>query len=807
MFRNYLKTAWRNLVRHRFFSFINVFGLAVAMTLSIIIIMLVADQMTYDRYNTKRDRIYRINSIPIGSHGETMTETATTSLPLKDELMDKYTGIEKSARIVRGFGNMWIEIEQNVNIPISGYFADPEVLDIFEYELEYGNPKTALVEPYSVVLTHKAAKKLFRQENPVGESFKVGEDGPYKVTGILKDTDHKSHIVFDALASLSTVKSLEALGKRTNDGLDNWYNAWQGWIYILVDDDKTIDDIQQHLTKIEKAHFTTLPNPDKNHKMKYKPQALMSITPGAFINNPIGPFLPWIFVYFFVGLAGVVMLTSCFNFTNLSIARSITRAREIGVRKVTGATRWQVFIQFLSESVMIALIALAGAMVLLIAMKPLMLKLSFARLLRWDLEANYFVFIVFLVFAIVVGILAGIFPAVVLSRFQPIKVLKGLGTMKLLSNIGLRKTLLVLQFTLSLIFILSVVVVFNQFQLYLRADHGFSMEHKIVVNLGNTSATELKTELIKYNNIESISAASHVPAAGSSYDEDCKKSLDEKDWTSIMYFSTDEDYLDNLEIPLVAGRYFEANAGESNRNFIVLNEKAVKAFHLGTPLDAIGQEIILKTDSSRKQIIGVVKDYNHQMMMADLNPMALIYNPKEYRILQVKYSGTYEDAGKSIEAAWAKVNPALQVDYIDFYGEVHKIYDIFFGDLVSILSVISILAITISCLGLLGMATYATETRIKEISIRKVLGSSNSSLIYLLSKGFVYILVMAILIAVPAAYFINNLWLEQLAYHVSVDIKTIAIGVLMLIVFGVVTIGSQTWRATYIKPVDNLKND
>ena len=807
MFRNYFKTAMRNLVRHRFFSFINIFGLAVAMTLSMIIIMLVADQMTYDRQNTKRDRIYRINSIPMGTDGGMMNETATTSLPLRDELMNNYTGIEKSARIVRGFGNMWLEIEQDVNIPVAGFFVDPEMLDIFEYELEYGNPKTALVEPYSVVLTHQAAKKLFKQENPVGESFKVGDEGPYKVTGILKETNRKSHIVFDALASISTVKSLEALDKRRKGGIDDWYNAWQGWIYIVLEKDKTIDDIQPHLAKIEKQYFTKVPNPETDNKIHYKPQALMSITPGAFINNPIGPFLPWIFVYFFIGLAGVVMLTSCFNFTNLSIARSLTRAREIGVRKVTGAMRWQVFVQFLSESVMIALIALVAAIVMLISLKPLMLKLSFAQLMKWDLEANYFVFAVFLIFAIVVGILAGIFPAVVLSRFQPIKVLKGLGTMKLLSNIGLRKTLLVLQFTFSLIFIISVVVVFNQLQLFLKADHGFSMEHKIVVNLGNTSATALKTELLKYPNIESVSASSHVPAAGSNYGEDYKKSLDDKDWTILMYFSTDEDYLKNLDIPLVAGKYFDAGAGESNKNFIVLNEKAVAAFHFASPLEAIGQEIILKTDSSHKQIIGVVRDYNHQMLVEKLDPMALIYNPKEIKILQVKYSGSFDDAGKSVEAAWAKTNPALQVDYKDFYGEVHKIYDIFFGDLVSILSVISILAILISCLGLLGMATYATETRIKEISIRKVLGSSNGSLIYLLSKGFVVILLIAIVIAVPAAYFINNLWLEQLAYHVNVDVKTIALGVFMLIVFGTITIGSQTWRATYVKPVDNLKND
>ncbi len=806
MLRNYLKTAIRSLLRHRFFSFINIFGLAVAMALSMVIIMLVADQMTYDRYNTKRDRVYRINSIPIGPKGETWNETATTTLPLKQELLENYTGIEKAVRIVRGFGNMWLEIEQNVNIPVAGYFADPEVLNVFEYELEYGDPQTALVEPYSVVLTKKASKKLFQQENPIGETFKVGTEGPYKVTGILKDNHHKSHIVFDALASISTIKSLESQAKR-GKSLDNWYNYTSGWIYILLEESKTTSDIEKNLAEITKKHFTVLPNPDTQNKVTYNLQSIMSITPGAFINNPIGPFLPWIFVYFFMGLAGVVMLTSCFNFTNLSIARSLTRAREIGVRKVTGAMRWQIFIQFLSESVIIALLALIGAVVLLIALKPLMMELSFARLMMWDLEANYFVFAVFLVFAIFVGILAGIFPAVVLSGFQPVKVLKGLNTMRLFSGMRLRKTLLVMQFTFSLIFILSVIVVFNQLQLFLRSDHGFNMEKKIVVALSNTPSEVLKTELLKYSNIESVTAVSHVLAAGSSYGEDYKRSLDDKEWINVFYYATDEDYLKNLHIELVTGKYFSTENGVSNKNFIVLNEKAVNAFHFESPMDAIGQEIILQKDSSRKQIIGVVKNYNHQLLVEKMEALALIYNPEEFNILQVAYSGTYDDASKSIEASWAKVNPGLKVDHKDFYAEVHKIYDIFFGDLVSILSVIAFLAIIISCLGLLGMATYATETRIREISIRKVLGSSDSSLIYLLSKGFVSMLLIAIVIGVPAAYFINTLWLEQLAYHVSVDVITVIIGITTLIIFGVVTIGSQAWRAIYVKPVENLRSE
>jgi putative ABC transport system permease protein len=806
MFQNYVKTAIRSLLRHKFFSFINIFGLAIAMSICMAIIMLVADQMMYDRYNTNRDRIYRINSIPIGKEGQQFSETATTTLPLKQELEENYTGVERSVRIMRGFANNWIEVDQNVNIPVAGYFADPEVLEFFQYELEYGDPRTALVEPFSVVLTKKAAKKLFRQENPVGEMFKVGENGLFKVTGVLRSTDNKSHMVFDALASISSIKALEAQGKKGKN-LDNWYNYTMGWVYVQLEKGKSPLDLQPHLEKIQQKHFAVLSNPDTQNKVIYKLQNLMGITPGPFINNPIGPFLPWIFIYFFAGLAGVVMLTSCFNFTNLSIARSLSRAREIGVRKVTGAMRWQIFVQFLGESVIVALLSLLLAVLVLISSKPFLMELSFARMMKWELEANYFVYGVFIVFALIVGLLAGLFPATVLSGFQPVKVLKSLNNMKLFSGMGLRKALLVSQFTFSLIFILTVIIVFNQLRLFMRADHGFSMENRIVLQLNDTSPEAIKNELLKYNNIESLAAASHLPAAGSSYGEGFKRSLEEKNWSDIYYYSVDEDYLENMETPLVAGKFFSGADGVSKKNFIVLNEKAVQTFHFSSPADALGQEIISKADSSRKLIIGVVKNYNHQMLMEKIEPMVLIADAKQYHLLQVKYSGSYDEAGKTIEAAWTKINPSLKVDYKDFAGEVHKLYDILFGDLVNVLGVVAFLAIVISCLGLLGMATYTTETRIKEISVRKILGSSDGSLVYLLSKGFLVILGIAIFIAVPSAYFINNLWLELMAYHVTVDASTVLLGIGVLIVFGVLTIGSQTYRAAFINPVENLKSE
>lgn len=814
MIRNYLKTAFRSLLRHRFFSFINIFGLSVAMALSMCIIMLVADQMMYDRYNSKRDRIYRINSSPLGKHGEVFSEQSTTTLRLRQALMEDYTGVEKAVRLKRGFGNMWLELGQNVNIPVAGYFADPEVLEVFEYELEYGDPKTALIEPYSVVLTKKTAQKLFREENPVGQSFKVGVEGPYKVTGVLKETKHKTHIAFDALASLSTVKSLAASRDKNKgltdevdvDDLDNWYGYWSGWVYIVLEEGKTIEEINHHLDVIAKANNAAITNPDKQRGARFSTQSLMSITPGGVINNAIGPVLPWFFVYFFMALAGVVMLTSCFNFTNLSIARSLTRAREIGVRKVTGAARSQIFMQFLSESLLVAFLALGLAVILLILLKPLMLQLGFAQLLHWDLEINYRVGLIFIGFATLVGALAGFFPAIVLSGFQPVSVLKRLDSLKVFSGLKLRKALLVAQFSFSLIFILSVIVVFNQLQLFLRKDHGFTMEKKIMVSLNNASSDVLKTALLAQSGIENVSAVSHLPAAGFSFGDGYKKSLDDTEWTEASYFSVDEDYLLNMGLSLRAGRFFESADGPSNKNFIVLNEAAVESFHFSSPEDALGQEIYAK-DSTRRVIIGIVKNYNHEMLMQKLGPLMLLYRPDEFRLLQVQYSGTFEESGKIIERVWSQINPALKVEYKDFNTEIHKVYDLLFGDLVSLLGVVALLAILISCLGLLGMATYMTESRIKEVSIRKVLGSTNSALVYLLSKGFFGILLISILIAVPSAYFINNLWLEQLAYHVTVDLTTLVTGILVLIVFGTITIGSQTWRAAFVNPVDNLKSE
>lgn len=807
MIKNYILVAFRSLTRNRFFSIINIFGLAISMSICLGIIMLVADQVTYDRYNSKRGRVYRVvtqNLNPDGSPSG--NDYATTPLQMASTLTENYTGVEKATRIRRGFGNNWIEFDQNVNIPLAGFFVDPQALDIFEYELEYGDATTALLEPYSVVLTKKAARKLFKQENPVGEIIKVGKLGEYKVTGVIKEKIYKSHIVFEALASYATVQSLEANGTLGKD--DNWDNYTAGWVYLLADSKSTPLEIERHLKDIAAKHLPNKESGSDKGMYKFYLQNICEITPGPFINNPIGPFMPMIFVYFFGGLALIVMLTSCFNYTNLSIARSLTRAREIGVRKVNGANRFQIFSQFIAEAVVLSLIALLASLVLLVLVKPFLINLKFAQVLRWDLEGNVYVYALFVAFSIVVGLLAGFFPAVILSKFQPVKVLKNAGgRLKLFSRLGLRKTLLVAQFALSLIFIISVVLLYNQLTLFIKADHGFDMQNKIVVKLNDTPYKLLSNELKQHSIIENVAASSHVPAAGITYGESYKKEITEGENVMLDYYAVDENYLSNLDIALIAGENFKEAAEETNKHYILLNESAVKAFHFSSVHDAVGKYLFKDSDSSKFTIIGVVKDYNHQILMSKINPMALIYNPEQYHLLQVKYSGSYEQAAKALEAAWLKVNPAFKIDYKSLEEEIQFFYKTIFSDFVSIIAVISILAITISCLGLLGMATYTTETRLKEISIRKVLGSSDRALVLLLSKGFIKLLCISIVIAIPLSWLINNLWLEKIAYRTTLDFSVIGTGISIVLILGGITIGSQTLRAAYANPVDNLKNE
>jgi putative ABC transport system permease protein len=799
MIQNYFKIAWRQIIRHKGFSIINIIGLSISLAVGLVIIMMVTDQLLYDTYNRNKERVYRINTEVLRKNEvSSLNKYATTSLPVGHQLAENYTGIVKSARLLRGFGNGWVEFDpdNDLNIPLGGFFADPEIIEILDLEFEFGNPVTALVNPYSVVITRQAANKLFKEKNPVGELIKVGELGEYKVTGVLKNTQSKSHVIFEALASISTTPTLIAEEKLRPDR-DSWKNCTAGWVYVLLTENKNPQEVDVYLREISQKFGSE--NDDRN--FRYYLQSITEINPGPFLANQIGPGMPMIMVYFLGGLALIVILTACFNYTNLSIARALNRAKEVGIRKVSGAKRRQIIWQFLGESILISLFALSLSFILLIFIQPAFRNLSFSRILQWDLTINLPAIFASVIVAITVGILAGILPAMLLSSFQPIKALKNLSGMKLLSRVGLRKGLLAVQFGLSIIFIISVHLIYNQMNYMMNADYGFNYENNVRLALGESSWRNMKSELLSYSDIENVSVVSHIPAAGTTYGDTFFKELN--DPRSMDYFSVDQDFIENLELQLLAGRNFPEQLSEGE-TMIIINEKAVDEFGYSSPLDAIGQTLY-NADTVAVQIIGVVKNFHHALMMQQIEPMALRYRPQQFKIIQVKMANP--EAIASVVAAWEKVNPGKLINYKLMGDEIKELYQLVFGGLAKIISFISFLAIVISCLGLLGMATYTIETRLKEISIRKVLGSSDWASIYLLSKGFIALLGITIVFAVPLAILINNLWLQLIAFRVGIGASVVVTSILIIMILGLFTIGSQTLRALKVNPAEILRNE
>jgi len=795
MLYNYFKISIRNIRKHKLFSFINVFGLSFSLSICLIIIMLLADQFSYDRFNTEAGHIYRVNHTR--SDIDAIIEgMATSPMLLGEELTSKYSGASSYTRLTRGFGNGWVKLMQDVNIPLSGFFADPSVFQMFQYDFLYGNPQTALDEPYSVVLSRETAEKLFNKENPVGETIVVGDLGSYKVTGVLKKLAGKSHIKFDGLASMSTLQSLikkEVLP----ESLTSWRNRSWTWTYIKLEEGTAVRQVEKNLAEISQQQYGAMDDMDAEFYLQH----IRAISPGPMIGNQIGPGIPMIFVYFLAGMAIVIIISACFNYTNLSIARSLNRAREVGIRKVFGAVRVQILIQFLTESVIISLLAFVFSIGIVQLLEPIFLDLNFSQLLDWNLNQSIEVYLICFAFSIVVGFIAGIVPASFHSSVKALQALKNLSGVKVFSKLGLRNALIVAQFGLSLFLIITVKLIYDQMNFMVDSDYGFEADNIVVVRLNNSDPIQLKNELLAYPEIQSVSAAGFVPASGTSSSTTVRIDQVEKE---LQYFEVDEDYVDNMGLTIVAGSNFTKDIKERK---LVINEEASNSFGYGHPLDAIGQIVVLE-DSVNYEVIGVMKNYNHETFLSTIKPMALIYDPEEFGILQVRVnSSSYEQAIGSIVAAWSKVNPDMKIEYKLMSDEIAFFADLMFGDLTKIVSFISLLAIIIACLGLMGMVVFSTQSRLKEVSIRKVLGASNQALIMILSMGFAKLLLLAILISVPLTWFINNLWMDFIAFRVEIGAGVIFFGVVIVSILGLLVVGTQTWQAANTNPSKILRDE
>jgi len=808
MFKNYLKIGIRNILKYKVFSSINIFGLSVAMSICLLIILMLVDQKSYDNFHTKGDRIYRVLMHPKNNR----SPYVTVPFPIASTLKTDYSIIDNTTCLRRGFGGDALYKENLAEI--KGYFADVSFLEIFSFPLIQGDIKTALIRPNTMVISRTIAHQLFGYENPVGKSvdftdrgidfFSDETDTPinwgdYLITGVFEDKGYKSHLEFDVLVSASSMEILYKEEKLV-DLTDNWSNHYQSYAYVLLKENATETQLATVLNELAERKYSDNENLEGS---RFFFQPLSKITPGPLIGNAPTIRLPLFVYYILSALAFVIMVSACLNYTNLSIARALTRAKEIGVRKVNGARRKDLIFQFLSESIITTLLALCLAFIFLIFLKSAFLELWINKYLNFDLNINFEVILSSFVFAITVGLLAGIFPALSLSGYQPIKALKSLKS-RSKGKLGLRKTLTTFQFVISLLFIITSMVVFNQFKYFMQYEYGFNSQNLININLQSNDFEVVKSAFNSVPSVSSVSNCAYLPVTGRN-DGITLKRTDKDDKFTAIDLSADKNFINTLKINLLAGQNL---TDESTNNEILVNEATVKKLGFDNAIDIVGESIEMQSPEALK-VIGVIEDFTFRplIMGREIEPVIVRNIPEKFKFISVKIkAGNERETIQQLEDKWKAIDSYHPLDY-EYYEDrlANNNQGVF--DIVSIIGLIAFLAITIACLGLLGMAIYITERRTKEVGIRKVLGAGGYKLAFLLSKEFLIILIIAVAIAAPLSFFLNSLWLNFLVTRVELGMGTILLGSFALLFLGLIIIVPQTLRISNQNPVDSLKSE
>lgn len=790
MFHNYLVIAFRNLWKHKLFSFINVVGLASGIMVCLLALMQIKSAFEYDTFHPNPERTYRIISDVTGRNGN-KESLAMTPLPLRDLLQRDYGFIEKSTRVYFGLRG---EVSGNgKTLYASGAFVDSAFFEVFGYKVSAGRPA---LEPNTVVLTSATAQKFFGAANPVGQTILIRDQGHFTVTGVLAPID-KSHLNFEMLASMAT--------RRTDTQLTNWNDHYSACTYILAKEGTTRQTIDQVLP-VASARVNRLLGTKTPIQYGFRAQAMSEITPdledlisitGAGATT-IGSLLS------FGAVALVILLLAGFNYVNLTLARSLSRAREVGVRKATGALRSQLVGQFLVESTVIALIALGLAYVLLIAVEPLPIVQRLTQSTRYDATLWFY----FVLFALATGAVAGLVPARVLSAYQPIQVLRGQVGARLFRGMGWRKTLIVTQFSITLMAAIFVLVTYRQFSYMGTGDYGFNREN--ILNLPLTgSAADLGKYRLLANNLAGQVGVERVAAVSESmgYHADTWQIRREKGGNPVRVenLAVDHQFVPSMKLTLLAGQNLPVSASDSAGRFVLMNETAVKALQLGIAQQAVGQTLWL-ADSTEVQVAGVLKDFNFMSFKWNILPLVVRYEPKRFRLLQISVAaGAEGPVLPKIETLWKQINPREPLSYGWYQDELYQQHmhwddQIFFYLLIG-------MALSIACLGLLGMVTYTTETRTKEVGIRKVMGATVWQIIFLLSRSFLGLLLLAGLIALPLGYMAGRLFLQEFAYHISLGAETLGLCFGAMLLIGGLTIGVRTYRAALANPAESLKRE
>lgn len=806
MFKNYITIAFRNLLKKKAYSFINIFGLGLGMACCFLIFMFVQDELSYDTYHENKDRIYRV------THGRVFKEGGKPDLasfwvwgnaPIGKALLNDFPEIDKVVQF-SGSSDILLTDGENSYQEEGVFFMDSTAFDVFSWKIIKGDPKNALTAPYSMVMTESTAKRYFGNEDPIGKTMK-GSDSPgrssagdYTVTAVIQDIPANSHFKFNMLLSLSTFSQFS----------QEIFDAWEYvdfYTYFLVNENFNRAAFENKIPEFLKRRV------GEGDEYKYA----ISIEPlnAAYMDSPAlkqpGETGSLSNIYIFSVIGIFILVIAMINFMNLSTARSMERAKEVGIRKSVGAGRKHLVFQFLGESIIIVFPAMIAAVFFVTIAMPLMnsitgKELELTRVMSWQ-TAPTLVGVLF-----VVGILAGSYPAFVLSGFRPVQILKGISVANS-SGVSLRKGLVIFQFSLSIILIAGTIIVYNQMNHLLDKDMGFDKEQMLVLdynydNKVNDMSSALKSELEANPSILSVAFSRSVPGG---FFPNAGTEIQNPDGEMVQkgqaIFQVGIDFIDHFGMELVAGRSYSRDYPSDSTSALVLNEAAARQYGYSNPADIVGK----KFDQWGRagEVIGVVKDFNYISLHNAVEPLTLPFEAYASRYLSVKVKG--EDLQKTIaevEQTWKVLAPHRPFIYSFLDEDFNKQYESDFR-FRKIFTTFSVLAIMIACLGLLGLATYTAEQRTKEIGIRKVMGADVSSIVKLLSMDFIKLVLVGILIATPVAWYAMNKWLEGFAYKAPIHWWIFLIAGSLAMVVALLTISFQAIKAAMMNPVKSLRSE
>ncbi|MGD8778034.1 MAG: ABC transporter permease [Ignavibacteria bacterium] len=805
MLKNYFLIALRNLLKYKAFSLINILGLTIGITCTILIFLYVQDEISYDEYHSKAGRIFRITE-----DIEPSERSASMPFPVAEALKTDFPDMVESYVRLFDFQTPTFVVEYEnssgqrtqVNEP-NIFYADTTLFEVFDFKLLRGNPVDAFANPNSALLSESTAKRYFGNENPVGKIIRLDGQFDINVTGVVEDTPKNTHFKYDILLTMTTLRTVAP-------GLlqfANWY--WNPcWTYIVLSKNTNPEDLKAQFPEFINKYFRQA----IKDLVKMDLQPLTDIHLYSHRDFEITANSDVTLVYIFSIIAVFVLIIAAINFINLSTARSIKRAREVGVRKVMGAVKSQLIYQFLAESVLISIIAIIVSIPLVYLTLPALNALA-VKQIEFSLLSNFPLWVSLFAIIIVIGFFAGLYPALFLSAFQPVKVLSG-KIDKLGAGAFLRKTLVVSQFAVSIFLIVGTIITYNQLKHLRNANLGFDKEQVILIPSARSSLLpryqQFKDQIELHENIKSVSASNMIIGAetqSATYTYEGRETQQQ-----ISAYFIRHDFIKTTGIELLAGRGFTkdfAVVDDSNAN-VVVNESFVKKAGWGDPQSAIGKRL-QGTLEGELRIIGVVNDFHFNPLRQPIGPFIMNLGPNiqsrnfftnfiYVRLATENFSSTID----FLETKFKEFVPERPFEYFFLDDRLNRLYQAE-DSLGKVATVFSFFAIVVACLGLFGLASFTAEQKTKEIGIRKVIGATVSNIVMLLSKQFIILILIANVIAWPVAYFVMDLWLQDFTTQIEIDLIPFILAALFTFVIAFLTMSYQAIKAALTDPVKSIK--